>query len=323
MGRKLIKKYLQERISREGIVTHFGDDLDNRFAVEALKRAGFEIPVIDRTPAGQPVPGRVNIDVGAPDCSEPITLKDNGTIIIDHHYSGHKNTLEILQKYLDIYAPEEAVELADSPVEQDLLQYRTGLSLARYMNNNLLWQLAEERKLSKELTDEELEKYGLKEAAEEQKKIIDDALCIIQQNSLPGKKAVVVNQFVKAGSQIAYALGYDIYASVQEHQKGGVTFAVTARPGTVLPDGVISWAENLKEDYGNGVFVKPDRTMVVAGGPKNPDFSVPLTFDEIKGVIYQNLSPSEKIREENTLNTAVDKQLQKIKNNTVNKLTVR
>lgn len=319
----MVKKYLQERISREGIVTHFGDDLDNRFAVEALKRAGFEIPVIDRTPAGQPIPGRVNIDVGAPDCSKPITLKDNGTIIIDHHYSGHKNTLEILQKYLDIYVPEEAVELADSPAEQDPLQYRTGLSLARYMDNNLLWQLAEEKKLSKELTDEELEKYGLKEAAEEQKKIIDDAVSIIQQSGFPGKKAVIVNQFIKAGSQIAYALGYDIYASVQEHQNGGVTFAVTAKPGTVLPDGIISWAENIRENYGNGVFIKPDCTMVVAGGPKNPDFSVPLTFEEIKEKIYQNLLTDTKIKEKDVINTALDKQLQKIKNNIVNKLTIR
>ncbi|UZQ81837.1 hypothetical protein [Thermoanaerobacter sp. RKWS2] len=315
----MVKKYLQKRISREGIVTHFGDDLDNRFAVEALKRAGFEIPVIDRTPAGQPAPKRVNIDVGSPDCIKPITLKDDDTIIIDHHYSGHKNTLEILQKYLDIYVPEEAVELADSPAEQNPLEYRTGLSLARYMDNNLLWQLAEEKKLSKELTDEELEKYGLKEAAEEQKRIIDDAVRIIQQNSFPDKKAVVVNQFVKAGSQIAYALGYDIYASVQEHQNGGITFAVTAKPGTVLPDGIISWAEKLREDYGDGVFVKPDRTMVVAGGPKNPNFSVPLTFDEVREIIHQNLLPNEKI-EDDTLNTAVDKQLQKIKNNTGNKL---
>lgn len=95
---------------------------------------------------------------------------------------------------------------------------------------------------------------------------------------------------------------------------------VSAKPGTVLPDGIISWAEKLREDYGDPVFVKPDRTMVVAGGPKNPDFSVPLTFKEIKEKIYQNLLTDTETKEENVINTTVDKHLQKIRNNIKSKL---
>ncbi|MGH2331145.1 hypothetical protein [Thermoanaerobacter mathranii] len=55
-------------------------------------------------------------------------------------------------------------------------------------------------------------------------------------------------------------------------------------------------------------------------GQKNPDFSVPLTFEDIKEKIYQNLLTDTKIKEEDVINTAVDKQLQKIKNNIKNKL---
>lgn len=309
----MLKDYLRKRISEEGIVTHFGDDLDNRFAVEALKRAGFEIPKIDRTPAGQPASGRINIDVGSAECTKPITTLDNDTIVIDHHFSGFTNTLVILRDYLDIYVPEQAVELADSPAEQDIFQYRTGLALARYVTNEFLWELAEQGRLDKELSDEELERYGLKEAAEEQKRIIDEAVTAVKENSIPGKKAVVVNRFIKSGSQVAYAMGYDIYASVQDHQNGGVTFAVTAKPGTALPDGIIKWAEKLREEYGSGIFVKPDHTMVVAGGPKNPDFSVPLTFDEIRQVIDQNLTTAEKLNSQRSEDKAVDKLLQKAK----------
>jgi len=271
------------RLPYEGVVTHFGDDLDNRFALEALRMYyGLSEIKVDRTAAGKPVSGRINIDVGDELCTEPVVKREDGTIVIDHHYSGKRNTLEILMEN-GIYVPKQAVELADTPVERqvDPLDYRSGLALARYASNEQLWRLAEEEKLAVTLNEQQLKEYGLQEAAIKQKAVVDNAVQKVEKGAV-GAKAVVVEEFVPGGSQVAYRLGYGIYISVNEH-KNGATFAVTARPGTMLPQELLDLGERYKEKYGNDVFIRPDKTLIVVGGPKNPEFAVPSSAHVIAG----------------------------------------
>lgn len=288
-----ILKELERRLVQEGIVTHFGDDLDNRFAAEAL-RINFHLDElkVDRTPAGQPISGRINIDVGDPTCTDPITYREDGTIIIDHHFNDHPNTLSILSKVLGIYVPEQAIELADQAGEQVTpLEWRTPISLARHLPVEKLWELAEKRLLTEAMTDEQLRAHGLYEVAQKQKEIIENAKAAVINGSVPGTKATIVDTFVPAGSQVAYSLGYDVYVSISQHPKGGCTFAATAKPGTALPEGVLALGHKLREEHGNDIFIRPDGAMIVAGGPKNPDFSLPYSSDEMKSLITEAIQP--------------------------------
>jgi hypothetical protein len=61
------------KVALAGVVTHYGDDLDNRLSLYALKLAGYisQDAVIGRTSAGCPVAGKLNVDVGDKRCSEP------------------------------------------------------------------------------------------------------------------------------------------------------------------------------------------------------------------------------------------------------------
>lgn len=201
---------LERRLAREGVVTHFGDDLDNRFAVEALRRY-FRLDElkVDRTPAGHPVPGRINIDVGDPTCTDPITCREDGTIIIDHHFNDIPNTISILSKELGIYVPEQAIKLADQPGEQvNPLEWRTPVSLSRHLPVEKLWELAEKQLLTEEMTDEQtLRTYGIYEAAQKQKELIENARAAVVNGSVPGTRVTIVDTFVPAGSQVAYSLG--------------------------------------------------------------------------------------------------------------------
>lgn len=301
-GRNILPADFEEklvtRLVTEGVVTHFGPDLDSRMAVEALRRRfGLDKITVEYTAAGQPREGRINIDVGDSTCTEPIKIDpDTNTVIIDHHFARkpdgtqYRNTLEILRDYLGIYIPNQLIELADQPVERNgnPLEWRTPLSLSRYLSDQQIWEFAEKGLLTQQLTDGQLKEHGIEEAAKKQKQVIDDAVRAVQAGVIPGTKFVVVDRFVPAGSMVAYHLGYDVYVSVQEHEKGGYTFAATARPGTRLPGSFIEWAEQMREKYGSGIFIKPDGTMVVAGGPKNPDFSVPCDPDELIGALLKD-----------------------------------
>lgn len=295
-------------------MTHFGDDLDNRFAVEALSRETDADITVDRTSAGSPVKGRINIDVGDETCSEPVTVREDGTVVIDHHYNSYPNTLKILQDCFDIYIPEQAVELADTLAENvDPLDTSTGLAIARYVDNRTLWELAENRALNRSLTAEEIEKYNLKEAVEEQKAVINAAVKAVNKGAFPEFKAVVVDKFIPAGSAIAYRLGYDIYISVQDHPAGGITFAVTSRPGLQLPESLINFGLEEAQKYPGKIFIKPDRSMIVAGGPKNPDFSLPYSKEEFKNEIIKLLEKDIKQQTVNKMTSSVKNSNSKIK----------
>ncbi len=271
------------RIEKQGVVTHYGTDLDQILTLEALRRAaGVEEITVDRAPAGKPVPGRINVDLGDARATEGITVLDDGTVMIDHHFNGYKNTLEVLVE-AGIYVPAQAVEIADTCDRASALDYRTGIALVRYLTPSQAWELAEEGLLTASLTDEQVARFGLEEAVNKQRQIVETAAAKVKE--FARGEVVFATEQILGGAFVAYELGYKVYASVTPHQNGGVTFAVNAAPGTKLPESVLAWARSLQEQYGSGIFIRPDGGMIVAGGPKNPEFSVPVSIEEVRSVV--------------------------------------
>lgn len=273
---------LDTRIKNEGVVTHFGSDLDQIIALEALRRAiGAEFSV-DRAPAGKPVAGRVNVDLGDARATEGITVLDDGTVMIDHHFNEYANTLEVLVK-AEIYVPAQAVEVADRSDRTSALDYRSGIALARYLTPSQVWELAEARLLTVSLTDEQVAQFGLGKAVEKQRMVVETAVAAVKKFAV-SNDVVFSTEQILGGSFVAYELGYKVFASVTPH-KNGVTFAINAAPGTRLPEAVLAFGHELREKYGSGVFIRPDGGMIVAGGQKNPDFSVPLSVEDIRSIV--------------------------------------
>lgn len=284
------------------VVTHFGDDLDNKSATYALEKWAKEQGIlkedenlqVDRVPAGKVKEGMLNVDTGGHRGSRQ---EDNGTIVIDGNPAeGIKSASEAINN-LGIYVPEQIVELADTvPNKVSALDSRSGLALIRYLSGEQAFKLAEAGLLDKTLTDEQLEKYGLEEAHEKQQGIIDNAVEKIAKytKELPnGEKIVLAPEQILAGSMIAYEKGIPYYASASNHLDkdkniDGVTFAITSKPGTKLPEEILEYGKELVEEYKidentSGVFVNPNGQMIVAGGFKNPEFKIPN--ETIKGML--------------------------------------
>lgn len=291
-GNKEKAKMLNVLEKNPTIATHFGDDLDNKSSIYAIENYLRELGLlkneenlkVERVPAGQIKEGALNVDTGG----HKGNRFDDETIVIDGDpANGVKSASESLSK-MGVYVPEQIVELADSmPKKVNPLDSRSGLALVRYLSGNQAFRLAQANLLDKSLTDEQLERYGLTDAHKKQQQIIDTAVDKINQytTELPnGEKIVLAPERIAAGSIIAYEKGINYYASASDHinEKGeidGVTFAVTSKPGVKLPENVIKYGNELSEKYridekSSGVFVNPNGQMIVAGGPKNPNFKI-------------------------------------------------
>lgn len=288
-----ITKNIAEKIKlTKTVVTHFGDDLDNKSAIYAVEKWAKENGILDeneiinieRVPAGQVKEGFLNVDTGG----HKGNREENGTIVIDGDpANGVKSASEALSN-LNIYVPKQIVELADTVSNKtSALDSRSGLALVRYLTGEQAFSLAEDGLLDKSLTDEELEKYSLMKAHQEQQKIIDNAVEKIEKYTVEmpnGEKVVLAPEQILAGSMIAYEKGINYYASASEHfdhdkNQDGVTFAITSKPGVKLPEKVINYGKELAEKYRidentSGVFVNPNGQMIVAGGFKNPTFKI-------------------------------------------------
>ena len=285
-----IKEKLEET---KTVVTHFGDDLDNKSAIYAIEKWAKEQGIlkedeslqVDRVPAGKIKEGMLNVDTGGHKGSR----QEDGTIVIDGDpANGVKSASEELNN-LGFYVPEQIVELADTvPNKVSALDSRSGLALIRYLSGEQAFKLAEARLLDKSLTDEQIKEFGLEEAHEKQQGIIDNAVEKIEKytKELPnGEKIVLAPEQIIAGSIIAYEKGIPYYASASNHldkdkNVDGVTFAITSKPGTKLPEEILEYGKELVEQYRidentSGVFVNPNGQMVVAGGFKNPTFKIP------------------------------------------------
>ena len=293
-----IKRKIEET---KTVVTHFGDDLDNKSAIYALEKWAKENKIlkedeslqVDRVPAGKIKEGMLNVDTGGHKGSR----QEGETIVIDGDpANGVKSASEALND-LGIYVPEQIVELADTvPNKVSALDSRSGLALVRYLRGEQTFKLAEKRLLDKKLTDEQLAEFELEEAHEKQQKIIDNAVEKIEKYTKElqnGEKIVLAPEQIIGGSAIAYEMGIPYYASATEHvdqdkKADGVTFAITSKPGTKLPEEILEYGKELVEEYRidentSGVFVNPNGQMIVAGGFKNPEFKIPN--ETIKGML--------------------------------------
>ena len=287
----LIRQKLEET---KTVVTHFGDDLDNKSSIYALEKWAKEQGIlyedeslqVDRVPAGQIKEGMLNIDTGG---HKGNRKEENDTLIIDGDpENGVKSAAESLSNS-GIYVPEQIVELADTmPNKVSALDGRSGLALTRYLTGEQTFKLAEAKLLDKSLTDEQIKEFGLEEAHEKQQAIIDNAVEKIEKytKELPnGEKIVLAPEQILAGSAIAYEMGIPYYASASNHldqdkNVDGVTFAITSKPGVQLPEEILEYGKELEEQYRidentSGVFVNPNGQMIVAGGFKNPIFKIP------------------------------------------------
>ena len=295
---KIVKEKLEET---KTVVTHFGDDLDNKSAIYAIEKWAKEQGIlkedeslqVDRVPAGKIKEGMLNVDTGGHKGSR----QEDGTIVIDGDpANGVKSASEELNN-LGFYVPEQIVELADTvPNKVSALDSRSGLALIRYLSGEQAFKLAEARLLDKSLTDEQIREFGLEEAHEKQQGIIDNAVEKIEKytKELPnGEKIVLAPEQIIAGSMIAYEKGIPYYASASNHldkdkNVDGVTFAITSKPGTKLPEEILEYGKELVEQYRidentSGVFVNPNGQMVVAGGFKNPTFKI--SNETIEGML--------------------------------------
>lgn len=300
--RELERKQKEEQLQRiqkklaetKTVVTHFGDDLDNKSSIYALERwakgKGIlkkdENLQVERVPAGRIKEGMLNVDTGGHTGNRE---DSNGTIVIDGNpANGVKSAAQSLDN-LGIYVPRQIVELADTmPNKVSPLDSRSGLALVKYLSGEQTFELAEQRLLDKTLKNENLKDFKLIKVFKKQKEIIDKAVEKIEKytKELPnGEKIVLSPEQIKAGSMIAYEKGIPYYASASDHfdkdkNPDGVTFAITSKPGTKLPEEILKYGRELVEQYRidentSGVFVNPNGQMIVAGGFKNPEFKIP------------------------------------------------
>ncbi len=168
IGKEKRTRIIKKLIENPTVVTHFGDDLDNKAAIEALtglftpelkELISFKGLNVERVPAGQIKQGMLNIDTGGHKGSR---FEEDGTIVIDGDpENGIKSACEALD-YLGIYVPKQIIELADTvPNKVSPLDSRSGLALVRYLRGEDVFRLAEANLLDKSLTDEQLEEFDL------------------------------------------------------------------------------------------------------------------------------------------------------------------
>lgn len=141
------------------------------------------------------------------------------------------------------------------------------------------------------LTDDEIQKFGLTDFYQKRKKDIDEAQSIISENIyyLPNnKKIAIIPRFLNYGSFIAYSQEIDYYCSIGKgKENAGITFAITSNPHTgngKLPKELIDFGYALRsqysiEEFDSGVFVSQNYDKIIAGGPKNQDFTIYANMD--------------------------------------------
>ena len=252
--KKLTKNEVIAIVNLRGVAyTHFGDDFDNVFAMEALRRGGcvFEVK---RCPAGKAPDGEIWIDECGP--NSETALK-----VIDHHNGEAKNTLEVLVS-IGFDVPSQAVEVADTEGKAKATDYKSVLSLLRYVTPAQAWRIADDGLLMDSLSMSQIQKYGLAKAVITQKEIVTTAVEKLRQYAI-NDDVVVATETILGGSSIAYERGYEIFAVCTPHDLGGVTFAINS--SKELSPAVVAFAQRY------GAYIPPHGKMAVLGGFKDPE----------------------------------------------------
>lgn len=278
-----LQKYALEKCGLKSVV-----EVGSVDELEQLKLNGLDSNAlyIVRISAGQTLENAINIDTGK---LKGIIVKnsdDSQSIQINADEKlGEKSACSILAR-LGIYVPSAIIKNADKIYENEILSAESGLILARELKGDILFDFAESQRdgislLEHNLNPTELRKFGLEEAYKKRKQEIQKGCTAIQKYGveLPnGNRVVIVPEFISNGSYYAYALGYDTYISLNRHPSGkGCTFAITANPNKnqgILDENLLTLGSLYRKVYGEGVFVGANKNLIVAGGPKNIDFSL-------------------------------------------------
>lgn len=277
------------------IALQYGNNLDINASIYAIQKFCIENGIIQNADeleivtigAGMYEQNAVNIDTGSLN-----GIRINDLIINANESLGEKSACAVLAR-LGFYVPKEIIKNADIIYGNNILNSRYGLVLARELKGEKLFDFAERKRrdteeplLTANLTNEEIEEFGLIDFFKKREKDIEEAKKIIEENTyiLPnGNKIAIIPQFVNYGSFIAYSQGINYYCSIAEGKgEQGITFAITANPNTSdgkLPEELIKFGYALRSQYnikesGSGVWVSSHYDKIIAGGPKNKDFCI-------------------------------------------------
>lgn len=234
-------------------------DLDGRSSLELLKLAGIDTTNVNYIKPGEIEKGRINLDTG--NIYGVQYDQETDTAIFDHHGSESRpitsatevvyktlidlDTLRVKNfKKLDIVKDGTLEKLVDFVTKMDNGKFSTGefinsgktiIGVQRHLDfDNLLKYFEEHNSPTDILTAEELERYGLKEPAEKQQKIVDEAMETLAKMENEGKTVdtkygsfvVNINNELKVGSSAAYTRHDGII-----NLTPGKSFAVTMKNG--------------------------------------------------------------------------------------------
>ena len=222
-------------------------DLDGNTALGILKEAGIDVSNLKYVKPGGSVKGAINLDTG--DQFGVVYNDDTYTAYFDHHKKGIDkvtSTTEIMYKTMvDLGmlkksdAMDKVVDFVTKidnrqyPPEEFLRSAKTLLGLQRGLKlKQLVDYFKDHESPIEELTPEEFKKYGLKEIAEKQQRIVDEAMTKLAEMERDGKiidtsyGKVVINENneLRVGASAAY-VKYDGIINIGP----GKSFAVTLK----------------------------------------------------------------------------------------------
>ena len=231
---------------KSGMILQNQSDLDGRISIGLLERAGIKISKINYLKPGEYQKGAVNLDTGDKAGFE-YDSKTN-TFFFDHHSKELKektSSAEVVYKALQSMGLLKRSKVLDRivdfvtkidnrlyPPEDFLKSAKTLIGLQRELKlETLLAYFKEHQDPNDELSPEEWEKYGLKEAAEKQQKLVDESMETLNRMEMEGKiidtaygKVVInVNNELPGGSSAAYTK-YDGIISIIPGKSFAVTF---------------------------------------------------------------------------------------------------
>jgi len=202
-------------------------DLDGRATLGILELAGIDTSNLKYVKPGEFLEGAINLDTG--DKFGVVYEEPTYTAFFDHHASGTKevtSTAEIMYKTMVDLGMLERSEALDRlikfvtdidnrrlPPVEFLRSGKTLLGVQRDLDfKKMLEYFKDHESPTEELTPEEFEKYGLRESAERQQRIVDESMATLERMEKEGKViqtkygsiVINVNNELKTGSSAAY-----------------------------------------------------------------------------------------------------------------------
>jgi len=233
-----------DKVKGERVLKPF-TDLDGNSALGILNMAGIDTSNLQYVRPGEFVEGAINIDTG--DKYGVVYDEETYTAYFDHHEKGSPVTsaaevvyiamieLGMVEKSKELDRVIDFVTKIDNrqfPPEEFLRSARTILGLQRGLTfEQLVKYFQDHQSPIEELTPEEFEKYGLREAAERQQQVVDDAMKKLTEMEDAGKVvetaygSVVVNENgeLRVGASAAY-VRHDGIINITPGRSFAVTF---------------------------------------------------------------------------------------------------